>query len=129
MTEETTVRAHKRRGTRGVRQHPRWILSKKYRGKAQRVDREAAFSMISDWTENDEPVGIILESPFLRDAEHKRRISLVENRLTRGLPIDPVEVISSVPGGFLWEGHHRILAAQRTKSPYIYIIEAGSEDG
>lgn len=115
------------------------MLPPKYRGRAQRVPREAVLSLMSDWTEEEEPVGHIVDMPNVisgvpgeiiwDDAEHARRLRELERRLRNRQPLDPIEIISENSGpAELWEGHHRAIAAQRTRVPYVYVIESREDE-
>ena len=85
--------------------------------------------MISDWTETLVPVGQLVDSPALNEEYHKEKIERYANRMRRRLPLDPVEIIGSneIGGPELYEGHHRIFAAQKAKVPFVYVIEEEEE--
>ena len=130
-TRAFPVRAHPRKGTRGVRQHARWVVPAKFRPFVQKVPRETALSMTSEGIDGLKyrPVGESMEHLMAGDLYDRMSVNRVEQRLRKGLPLDPVQILSNEGGRqvILLDGHHRVLAAQRAKVPYIYVMESTPE--
>ena len=108
------VRAHPRRGTRGVRKHVRWVLP-------------ADESRAVEWIPTDEAYDVSGWRGHLLTPYDQSSIAYHANLLRRRQPVEPIQVfraegvrpprISTVEEGF-----HRTLAAKRVGLKQIPVV-------
>jgi hypothetical protein len=116
------VRAHPRRGTRGVRESIRWVVPREYENEVVLIPTEELFA--GRYGRGGE----IAEENAAWNRAHgnpprsgdELQIQRIQERLHKGLEIDPVQIIMMPSGqGRLYEGYHRTAAARRVGLRFV----------